>query len=1357
VVLKLATQNIKTETDEVRLDGVLDEFRTALQEEIQAARVFESSNAVQLKNGRRIAKIGKNFQYLFEIENALNLPGDTPGDLLIPDKPPINIMIVSIEGLVITVSIPEDIGSFVPIARLKSNLTYLMIRLIERIEAYANKANPVGDRIRGINSIAGSEHEIKFTELYNDYQKSAIASSVGRDTTFIWGPPGTGKTQTIGEIGFQLYKRKRSILLVSHTNTAVDQAIIRIGKKIHKDDLKNGKVIRVGDPKDERLREESNLLLETHVAKRSEELANKRDELKSELEKGSAESFELSMLIDLCEWVKSSKASIQIMADSLQEIQKIEDEIIVLKSQISQAITNRAFWQEATTKAKQINEIIKDSKRVDNNLRDIKNQIYELEKLLDHRANKISEEKKILSESKAIGWLTRRWKGLPQPEDQEEKIRQLEREYGEQGIELDHKRNDLFAMQLERGRTIQTINHFQQKFGGLPEDVLRKGLENESLIKEFTQKIQEKKKSANSGRIKLEYTLKQKITVLNDEKLIDSMPITAEAMFDAVIEAYEQAEIKVAGQDLNSLKTKLENLNDKIAQFEIEIFKIEEEFKKVEETIISQADIVATTLTRAYLRESIQSRRFDTVILDEASMAPIPALWIAAGVADKNAVVVGDPKQLPPIVISDKKMAKKWLGRDIFEVAGFTDYNMKAQHLTPLWKQYRMHPSISLIANNLVYNNRLKDGEKIVGENYCELSDTKCDSGLLSWYYQDWGYDNPVLLIDTGPLNAWVTSVARGNRSSRLNFLSATICVDLAERILKDERPEIKAGNSPRILIISPYRPHARLTEILIKEQHLENEVRSGTIHNFQGSEADLVIFDLVNDEPHFRVGMFIPALDEDMKRLINVALTRAKRRLFVVGDFDYIEKLAKKAFIGAQLIPFLKDRFPIVDARLVVPYGLAARSADAQSKVFGGKVEPNADRIIMTQDRFYQSFCGDINQAKERVVIYSPFITQDRLAIMEPSIKSAVESGIKVFVITKALGDRGKRELSTYRMLESALEKWGVVVIHKRRMHEKIAIIDNSILWMGSLNTLSFSSTQEIMERRFSKDVVEDFIKTLRLHELLNEYEDGKPTCPICKNEVVASEGKNDPYYWRCVIDGCYSRSIDQPPIKSGAITCTNCGGRVEYGEWGGKPHWRCIENRKHRQKIAKTHLMLPKMRKIIPKRDLNRLIKIFDLKGNLAEKKERPQQIELFNDFTKTEIEMDIIPEIRIGRFKLGAPDDYIKNFLSINCEKGSYENTTIFKSPSIWFWQNKYSDEINQICVMNDFKGKYLGSIGIGSTLKEITAALPSLEKDLEGGDNSYSSQLVSGIVFEIQEGLDEDLQLILGHIECICIFK
>ncbi len=697
----MAPQHIKNETEEVNLVGVLAEFRTALQEEIQAARVFESSNAVELKNGRRIAKIGKNYQYLFEFENALNLPGDTPGDLLIPGSPPINVIIVSIEGLAITISTPEDIGRFVPSARLKSNLTYLMKILIERIEGYAEKSNPVGERIRGAQPVSGSDLNIELQNEYNQFQQKAVASSIGRNTTFIWGPPGTGKTQTIGEIGFQLYERKRPILLVSHTNTAVDQAILRIGGKIHEYDLESGKAIRVGDPKDDRLRQHPNLLLQTHVDRRSKELAKKRDELKIELEQSSNQLIELSRIIDLCEWVYSSKTSIQILINDLKELKKTEKEILDLKDQLSQVVKKRAFFQEVIAESRELNKAITQKGELEENISQLKKDIYSLEKSLGQKADEISKEKNVLNETKSAGWLTRRWNGLPSPDDQASKVERLNTEYGQLGIELDENRDSLLNLDLEHGRIIQALNRFREKYGGTPDGLQRQASENGNIIKNLNQSIRKNTDSAKSSRLKLERSLKQKVQALKDSKLVDSIPETAESMIKLVIKTYEKAKTMVVGVDLDSLKSKRDNLNDKISAIEIEIDEIEESLKKIEEIIISEAKIVATTLTRSYLRESIQSRRFDTVVLDEASMAPIPALWIAAGLADNNAVVVGDPKQLPPIVISEKDLAKKWLGRDIFEEAGLTDYSSKDQRLVPLWEQYRMHPSISLVSSQL--------------------------------------------------------------------------------------------------------------------------------------------------------------------------------------------------------------------------------------------------------------------------------------------------------------------------------------------------------------------------------------------------------------------------------------------------------------------------------------------------------------------------------------------------------------------------------------------------------------------------------------------------------------------------------
>lgn len=68
------------------------------------------------------------------------------------------------------------------------------------------------------------------------------------------------------------------------------------------------------------------------------------------------------------------------------------------------------------------------------------------------------------------------------------------------------------------------------------------------------------------------------------------------------------------------------------------------------------AKIVGATLAKSYLSETLRERKFDTVILDEASMASIPALWCASYLAESSIVIVGDFLQLPPIVMADTPM-----------------------------------------------------------------------------------------------------------------------------------------------------------------------------------------------------------------------------------------------------------------------------------------------------------------------------------------------------------------------------------------------------------------------------------------------------------------------------------------------------------------------------------------------------------------------------------------------------------------------------------------------------------------------------------------------------------------------------
>jgi hypothetical protein len=168
---------------EIPLTGLLAEFRIALREEIEAARRNASSMAIPLTDGRRIAQIAGGHQYVFSMDSVLNAPNDAPADLLVPGHSSlIEATIIAIEGLAITLSLSIDLGKFVPSARLQSNLTLLMKRLIARIEEKRDTGNPAGNRILGNAPIEGQEAWAQVpagSPPLNQGQTRAVARSFG--------------------------------------------------------------------------------------------------------------------------------------------------------------------------------------------------------------------------------------------------------------------------------------------------------------------------------------------------------------------------------------------------------------------------------------------------------------------------------------------------------------------------------------------------------------------------------------------------------------------------------------------------------------------------------------------------------------------------------------------------------------------------------------------------------------------------------------------------------------------------------------------------------------------------------------------------------------------------------------------------------------------------------------------------------------------------------------------------------------------------------------------------------------------------------------------------------------------------
>lgn len=1283
------------------LPPLLDEFRAALQDEIEVAKRNSSSSAIPLSNGHKVSDQGRAHQYAFLIDSVLNTPDGAPGDLIIPGKAPMGATIVSTEGLRIVISVETDLGKFVPVARLQTNLAILMRKLIERIESNASSQNPAADRMLGFVPGTGVPIAPAGKPKLNESQLTALQSALGRNLTFIWGPPGTGKTHTIGTIAEYLHKEARSVLLVSHTNTAVDQAIRHIANSL-KEELPYGAVVRVGDVKDEVLKNDHpDVLLKKQVELQSLDLVGEREKLIVQRQTISDEISAVQQSISIIEWLATAN-------DDIHFIEKLIDEVKILRQEEEDTKTEVAVLAKMHPKLLELHEttskILSFRKLLHSYHADWSGLQSDLKTALaerEHLAGIIQEQTKRIAIAKRIEPIRNERATYPSPTEQKETISHLSSRLSQVDQKLVTIRMELdqasaLLLETEKAGAISRVfrrlpkpeaqlaivNELNRRISDMEIDALatRKAVETASSklarmieidgelarydsISSCFQEIELKTKA--ELQVKLVEDKINEVTVASDELLWEMEKIEAEIEalsqpFDgdakdfyieicSKLKRYKDLQVSVStfgkriddlhrsletklkqllstiGQwveiadlsatseeavktlsivhgdlsaqysmhDLASLRERGDTLGNDIRKLMSQIAEIDAILAEVEREVINKASVIGATLTKTYLSDVIQGRRFDTVILDEASMAPIPALWVAALLAENNLIIVGDFKQLPPIVLSNNELTKKWLGRDIFEVSGLKEqWNKKnpPPHFVPLVEQRRMLPEIADVANQ--FYGMLKNAFT-VPEQYEDFPKFK------DWYVKNWPHDNPVLLVDIGPLNAWVTSVVKGGNSSRLNFLSATVAVDLSEQLLSLDRPKRCEGDPKRILIVSPYRAHAKLVSVLLKDvANLQDEVVAGTAHSFQGSEADVVIFDLVVDEPHFRVNLFMPTLDEQLKCLLNVALTRAKFRLVVLGDFDYCLKKGKKAFLGRDLLPYLLDRFPRIDARDIVPGGLAGRAAKAQMTMLGGDIDPDADRIVVTQVDFYRLLANDLCNAQQRTIIYSPFITTNRLAFLLPQIQAAIERGVQIYVITKAHSERSKTEMSTIRKTEAQLSEVGAVVIHKLRMHEKLVFIDDDVTWAGSLNPLSFSNTQEIMERRKSKAVLKDYFQILRLQELVAVQETQESKCPICGKEMIAAEGADQPYYWRCINDNCFSRSIDQPYPFDGVLRCGNCNAPVEYGEWGDYPHWRCTANNRHRQKIFKAHLRLPKMAALVPKNDRRKLCRLLHLK---------------------------------------------------------------------------------------------------------------------------------------------------------------
>ena len=274
--------------------------------------------------------------------------------------------------------------------------------------------------------------------------------------------------------------------------------------------------------------------------------------------------------------------------------------------------------------------------------------------------------------------------------------------------------------------------------------------------------------------------------------------------------------------------------------------------------VFQQSQVIATTLVGAN-HPVLKGMKFPVVFIDEAGQGMEPATWIPVMKADK-VIMAGDHCQLPP-TIKSYEASQEGLSETLFEKVIKRQQGISWM----LKKQYRMPEMIMRFSSAYFYQNALEAAEN-----------------TQRHFLKD---DEPVMeFIDTA--GSGFGEHLEKDSLSKLNAEEARFAMGLLEKLVERIGFGVFKEELYSIGIISPYKAQVKkLTELLEDGEMydhlraLDEQVTIGTIDGFQGQERDVILISLVRSNDQGEIGFL-----SDIRRM-NVALTRAKRKLIVIGD----------------------------------------------------------------------------------------------------------------------------------------------------------------------------------------------------------------------------------------------------------------------------------------------------------------------------------------------------------------------------------------------------------------------------------------------------------------------------------------
>lgn len=381
-------------------------------------------------------------------------------------------------------------------------------------------------------------------------------------------------------------------------------------------------------------------------------------------------------------------------------------------------------------------------------------------------------------------------------------------------------------------------------------------------------------------------------------------------------------------------------------------------------------------------------------------------------------------------------------------------------------------------------------------EKILKFADAQYVYGLTATPTRQDGH-HPILFMQCGPVRYRVDAKSQAEKRSFEHYLiprftsfrstdrdkSITeIYKDLADSeirnsyIVNDIKEALKSGRTP--IVLTERREH-----VLLLADRLSGECQNivtlfGTASQKERREKSEQLKSIPDNEPlaiiatgrYVGEGFDFPRLDT----------------LFLVLPISWKGKVAQYAgrlhrnFSGkteVQIYDYVDVHIPMLEK--MYQKRLKGYSSIGYKIKIGDTTKITTDLICNTGN-FYSVYSRDITSAKKEILIVSPFMRKSRIVQLVKVLSQAILNGVSVTVITRSPESFKDSEQQTVFNNSELLKGYGCNVLFKPNFHQKFTVIDNRIVWYGSINFLGFGKTEESVIRFSSYDIAGQLIDTV-------------------------------------------------------------------------------------------------------------------------------------------------------------------------------------------------------------------------------------------------------------------------------------